>query len=1430
MTTTTTRVWKILYALIAIGGISTAASVAAAAEAADSLGPLDFGKLTSRANYQKTLPKAIEPLRVNVVEQENLGSGQDAPYRVGYLGSTLVERASQHGFLETELTRRWPDRDIIFRNLAWAGDTVIGTGRVGFGPGEERHSGWNPPKGEVTDYGFRKMLGQVKQARPDLLLVGYGSNVAFEKADGLEEFRGGMIRLLDALKPTGVHIVLLTPAPRESRPAPWPDMGEQNSQLAKVAALIGKLGQERNLQVIDLFAAMKPRMEESAKAVETRLTDNGIHLNERGYRLWSELVASELAAEVPQWQVRLSAVKEEEPKVVTANEAEVTRLHRNRYGLRMQIRDARLPSQLMAAADGSRDKEAEAASRRVLRVDGLPAGSYALDIDGQRVARGSAADWAAGVAIDRGPHLARAEELRAAIVEKNRLFAYGFRPQNETYIFLFRRHERGHHEGEISQFAALAGRAEEEIARLRQPPTRFYELVREANYNEYSVPKKAPEPSIEKELELFTVADDLEVSLFASDPMIANPININWDERGRMWVSTSSIYPHLAPGQKPDDRIVILEDIDQDGRADKSTLFAEDLLIPHSAIMSKGGVYVTQSTDFLYLKDTDGDDRADTNQVIFTGFGNADMHHTIHSLRWGPGGDLYFHQAIYIHSHIETPWGVRNLHGSGLWRLRPDTMRLEVVSRGLVNPWGNAFDRWGQTFATDGAGGGGIAYSFPGSAFTSAKGVPRILRSMNPGRPKECGLEIVSGRHLPESWQGQLVTADFRGNQVVRYELSESGSGYRSRLVGNVLSSKHRSFRPVDIKMGPDGAIYVVDWYSPIIQHGEVDFHHPQRDRKHGRIWRLTAKNRKTLKRPDLVNASADELLEMLRLPEDWTRDQARRLLREMGPEVVLPRLRAWLADLDPQAEDYLRWRLEGLWLYQGLRHVEPELLRANLTAENHRVRAASVRVLLDWYNKMPAADELLALAARDEHPQVRLEAVNALREVPSLASATAAMTVLEQPIDESLEFATWLTARELAPYWLTELEAGKPVFGNDARQLAFALTAVGGQRTLKHIRDLIGQERITDRQRGEMLAVLASEGGATVRAMVVDELMRLAAAGSKETEAVLHSLVRASRSRGARPKNAEKIAALLASGSSPRITRLAAELSGNWQIAKALPRLIQMAGDVNARRELRDVAALALARIEGTGSDSNVRKLAAVEQPLPVRVSAYAAWSLVDPVAAATPAAELLGSLEADTSVAYVTIIEAFLARERADRKLAEALAGKKLPAAIAAAGVRAASEAGRDVTGLIDAFTTAGGLTPITELPSGDEMKALLAAVEKADPHRGEAIFRRTALTCLQCHAIGGAGGHVGPDLSSLGGSAQPGQILESILSPSATIKEGYQTVSLFGNDGRVTSGIVAHETPDSVTLRDSKGQMIQFARSEIDEIEPSRQSLRS
>ena len=354
-----------------------------------------------------------------------------------------------------------------------------------------------------------------------------------------------------------------------------------------------------------------------------------------------------------------------------------------------------------------------------------------------------------------------------------------------------------------------------------------------------------PTPDPQAELAAFKVADGYEINLWAADPLLAKPTQIAFDREGRLWASTSETYPQLNVNQEPNDRIVILEDTDHDGAADKSSVFYDELIIPGGVLPDgEGGAYVAHAEQLVHLQDANGDGKADNKTVLLSGFGTEDTHHTLHRLRWGPGGLMYMLQGYYIGTHVETLYGPRRLNGGGLWSYDIRTRQLEVYCRGLTNPWGVRFDRWGQTFQTDGAGGEGINFSFPDAVFRSSPHENRILRGLNPNRPKSCGLEVISGVHFPESMRGSLLTSDFRANNVDRYVINEQASGFVSDLQEDLLGSTHVSFRPIDIVMGLDGAVYIADWYSPIIQHGEVDFRDERRDHVHGRIWRITAKGR----------------------------------------------------------------------------------------------------------------------------------------------------------------------------------------------------------------------------------------------------------------------------------------------------------------------------------------------------------------------------------------------------------------------------------------------------------------------------------------------------------------------------------------------------------------------------------------------------------
>ncbi len=922
-----------------------------------------------------------------------------------------------------------------------------------------------------------------------------------------------------------------------------------------------------------------------------------------------------------------------------------------------------------------------------------------------------------------------------------------------------------------------------------------------------------PDPALQQAA--LRVADGFEISLFASDPMIDPPIQMSWDERGRLWVATSTSYPQPMPGQAPNDKIFVLEDLDADGQADRSTLFAGGLLTPTGILVGDGGVYVANSTEIIHLKDTDGDGRADARRVVLSGFGADDTHHLIHSFRWGPDGRFYFNQSVYIYSHVETPWGVRRLRGGGIWRFDPATLHLDVLARGLWNPWGFDFDIWGQSFATDGAGFQGLHFIFPGVAYAPAYGVDRVLEGLNPGHPKYAGLTFLYGRHFPEAWQGHLITSDYRANRIKRFILTEDASGYRADEQDDLVWTDHVAFRPVDVNVGPDNALYLADWYNPIIQHGEVDFRDPRRDHRHGRIWRITAKDRPPMTPPSLHEATVDELLAALQLPEDWPRRQARRLLKERGAEAVRPALDAWGRGLTAPRD-----RLEALWLYQALGVVNEPLLREMLASGDHRVRAAAVRVLSYWHDQIPGAEALLAEAVADAHPPVRREAVTALGRRRTAEAALPALSTLDHPRDRFLDYALWHTLRELSPYWIPRIENDLHFLGDERAKVVFALKSVEDPVALGHLTKLYRQGQVPAADTPEVLEVLATRGGASSLQTIFILALDGKSVGQNELLDHLQALETAARDHDAQPaEGRERIAALL-DAEADSVRSLAAQLAGRWKVTSLRNRLQDLAEDDGQSDLVRQSALKGLALLGDDESRHYLTALTRSDRPMTLRLWATAHLLPIDAAAAAQTLAQLLQ--DAPPRAGAASVFEAFFGQQGGVEALAEAVRAQPIPVAFAQAGLDKVQNRGTRFGDLREAFVASGAVPAPSRMALDLNFYARqrLEHDVKAsgDAARGEVIYRRESLLCARCHAIGGAGGGVGPDLSSIGVTAPTDYLIESMLQPEKAVKDGYAMVRITRNDGSLVSGILAQETRSALIVRDAADAVITVPLSQV------------
>lgn len=942
-----------------------------------------------------------------------------------------------------------------------------------------------------------------------------------------------------------------------------------------------------------------------------------------------------------------------------------------------------------------------------------------------------------------------------------------------------------------------------------------------------------PTPDPEAELASLEVAEGYEVNLFAADPLVSKPLQINFDPRGRMWVSSSTVYPQIRPGEVANDRVTILEDRDGDGRADGGTVFAEGLLMPTGVLPDdRGGAFVANSTELLSLTDTDGDGRADDRRVVLSGFGAEDTHHIIHTFRRGPDARFYFNQSIYIHSHVEIPAGVRRLNGGGIWRFAPDSLALDVFARGWVNAWGHVFDPWGRSLVTDGAGGEGIYYGFPGAAYQAAVGTPRILHGMNPGSPKFCSLEMLDGIHLPDDARGILVTNDFRANRVSRFRLAEAGSGFTSEKLPDLIHSKRVTFRPIDVKMGPDGALYVADWYNPIIQHGEVDFRDPRRDREHGRIWRVTAKGRPTAPRIDFTSLSNRDLLAKLGAADGFSRDMARRVLATRDPAAVAAELSDWLASLDPRAVEFERLRLEGLWVRQGLdrggrRDIDPNLLAAVLRSPEPRARAAACRVVPDWAARLDAPAELLARAVDDPSMLVRLEAVRALAAIGGLRAAELALHAVDHQRDEPLDYAVWLAARELAADWLPAVLAGR--FAADGRpaRVIFAVQAAEAQEAVPWLVSALTDPKLSDEDRQAALSAVARLGAADHQKLAVEALTDVATPPARAASLLRDLLEAHARRRTVPAGDLTRVERLVTSPDDACAIK-AIEAVAAWQVLAADEELAAVARAGDRSTAVRMAAVAALGQLPGAAPRATLVDLcgsAAAGEAF--QAAAIAALVPRSPAEAASQAVAFLA--RARDAQARGTVFRSFLAAKGGAATLAAALDGAATRLAEAAVkdGRQAVSASGRPEPALEAALTAAlarspGGTAPVSAHAMRDaELDAFVTLVRtKADARRGAEIYARESLKCVSCHRIGDQGGRVGPNLSALGAASPLDYVIDSLLEPAKNVKEGYATIVVQTTDGRVLTGIQIARSDEELALRDATGAEIRIPAADVDE----------
>lgn len=625
----------------------------------------------------------------------------------------------------------------------------------------------------------------------------------------------------------------------------------------------------------------------------------------------------------------------------------------------------------------------------------------------------------------QAPDESKREPIRQAVLEKNWHWHHDYKIPNGVHVYGRRYHPFGpdNYPGELLKLRQLT--ANRDTLVWRRANGQPYDLAA-ADARTHPLPPVEtnfkPDAGVRylygaEALSRFTMAPGYRIELFASEkefPDLANPAQLTFDNRGRLWVAVMPTYPHYRPGDpRPNDKLIILEDTDGDFKADKQTVFVDHLHIPAGFEITPEGVYVSQGTNLKLYTDTNGDDRADRVEIVLSGFDDHDTHHVISAFCADESGAIYMGEGIFLHSNVETPYGtVRGTHG-GFMRYTPQRKKLERASQVTVtNPWGIAFDGWGQGFYLS-TSNPDVFWMTPGSikpfyGITSPDARP-LIENQHRVRPTS-GLEFVSSRHFPDEVQGDLMlnnTIGFLGTKLHR--MLDDGTGYQTRHRLDLVKSSDPNFRPVDMEFAPDGSLYLADWHNVLVGHMQHNARDPLRDHVHGRIYRITYPSRPLVKPAPVDGASVEQLLENLKLPEYRTRYRTRRELRERTPAEVLPQLRAWVAALAKQDPRYEHHRLEALWVSWGLNKIDRALLAQLLRSPDERVRAAAVRAVR--YNghqldRQPGPNQaaLLNQAAQDPHGRVRMEAMVASTWLPNNEASRVLATVEKQPIDDWLK------------------------------------------------------------------------------------------------------------------------------------------------------------------------------------------------------------------------------------------------------------------------------------------------------------------------------------------------------------------------------------------------------------------------------------------
>ena len=667
----------------------------------------------------------------------------------------------------------------------------------------------------------------------------------------------------------------------------------------------------------------------------------------------------------------------------------------------------------LAAARGARFIDLFAASRAAYARAPRPLTDLGVNLnpEGARVLGLEVAAALAGLGGLSPVEPPRLAEVARAAARKHTHNAELVRPKNAAlYYGVRRRPEEA--AAELPRYHELLRQAEANVHALVARPKGVSSVERPGLSAVESLPPlgpgketpyRFPGGSVRASRDLqaeIVVAEGYALNLFASEeqfPELRNPVQLSFDARGRLWVVTMPSFPHTVPGERPADKILVLEDRDRDGRADTCTVFAEGFDALDGVAFHERGVIVSAQPRLLVLQDTDGDGRADTSAELLRGVDVTDSHHGGMVVS-DPLGHLLFCDGVFHRSQFETPFGVVRGIDATTYRLDPRTGRIGSEWQSQTpNPWKISFTAQGQPIQR--YGGGHVLDALPLTwtplGVYHAYGHGTVLNYA-----KGSALAVISSPNFPPELQQGVASAALLGSYQVSLSALRADDGpltAASRV--DVLTTKNSTFRPVDVEFGLDGALYVSDFSSLIIGHAQHAMRDPQWNHERGRIWRVVHRDRPVVRDwPRIEGASAGELAALLGHPQDLVRHHARIGLRRLGAAAV-PAVEQ-VANPGGASD---RVRLEACWVLLALGEVRPAWLDALARSPDPLVRAAVPALVRFGVERLPDAAARLGLAAADPHPRVRMAAVNAVAHLrpqrPALEAALSRMPAGEPAV-----------------------------------------------------------------------------------------------------------------------------------------------------------------------------------------------------------------------------------------------------------------------------------------------------------------------------------------------------------------------------------------------------------------------------------------------